>query len=412
MKLALRIALRYFFSRKKSGSFQVISLILGVSLGAYIVGSAALIIILSVFNGFEQLFSGMFSAFDADFQIQPKTGKVLLMHDQPIQQIMHLPEVAHASFVLEENVLLNYNNKQTIATMRAVDSTYTSAVPLDSNIVRGVYLLQSADTPFVLVGQGLGYQLGVDPDDIFTRMGVYAPRKGDVDLLNPMEAFTRESFIPSGVFAIQDEVDSKYILMPLKKGQDLLGRTADEAGWCEIRLKPTTSPKAFRDKMAQLSSKYTIKSRFELRDSFYKVMRSERFISFMILFFIMIIASFNTIGSMYMVVLDKKRDLGIFRSLGMTPTQAAWVFMLNSVFLAISGCVLGILSGAGICWLQQTYGMVGINGETFTVNAYPVQMKMLDILAVFGSVCLLGFITAIYPARKAYLLLQSTTSAQ
>ncbi|MBC7382232.1 MAG: ABC transporter permease [Bacteroidia bacterium] len=402
MNLSFKIASRYFFSRKKSGGFNAITLISYISLLGYAVGAAALLIVLSVFNGFEGLFTKMYSNFDADLQLTPASGKTFFINQLPIEKIKALPDVKGFAFVWEESAILRYNNKQTLATIKAVDDNYLALNTLDSNMLKGSLILKSGDTSFAVVGQGIGYQLGIDPDDQFHYLGIYLPRKGKVDMLNPESALAHGVIFPVGVFGIQDEVDNKYILLPLDYVTKLLEDPGRMSGM-ELRLHDAAKMDEVKEQLQNLTGNgFIIKNRFEQRESFFKVMQSEKTISYFILLFILIIAAFNTIGSLYMLVIEKRNDLQLFSSMGMTSLNAAKVFVYQSLLIAVMGGLIGILLGIIVIWLQQKFGLVALQSNgNIQINAYPVLLKLNDAFMVLATLVFLGFLTSFYPAYKA-----------
>jgi lipoprotein-releasing system permease protein len=402
LNLPFKIASRYFFSRKKSGGYNAISLISYISLLGYAVGAAALLIVLSVFNGFEGLFTKMYSNFDADFQVLPKTGKNILIKDIPINKIKEKSWLKGVSAVWEENALLRYNGKQTIATIKGVDQNYLKTNPLDSHLLRGALMLQNGDTSFAIIGQGIAYQLGVDPDDQFHYLGVYLPKKGNIDLLNPEGAFAHGLVFPVGVIGVQEEVDNKYVLLPLNYIFNQIGDST-HISMLEIRVQEGQDLSGVRADLTDLiGPNYTLKNRFEQRESFFKVMQSEKSISYFILVFILLIAAFNTIGSLYMLVIEKKRDLSVLSTLGLNPNKAAQIFIYQGLYIAIVGGLLGLVIGYGICWGQQEYSWVALqsNGSTM-ISAYPINVKFYDTIKVFFTLLGMGVITSLYPAWKA-----------
>ncbi len=402
MNLPFKIASRYFFSPKKRGGFNAISLISYISLLGYAVGAAALLIVLSVFNGFEGLFTKMYSNFDADLQVLPKTGKNILISDIPINKIKEFNWLKGYTAVWEENALLRYNGKQTIATIKAVDQNYLFTNPLDSNLLRGSLLLQQGDTSFAIVGQGLGYQLGIDPDDQFHYLGIYLPKKGKMDMLNPEGAFAHGIVFPVGIIGVQEEVDNKYVLLPLSY---VFAQTDDSLhiSHLELRLKSGVDMEKARQELNTLfEKKFEIKNRFEQRESFFKVMRSEKSISYFILVFILLIAAFNTIGSLYMLVIEKRKDIAVFSSLGLNANQTGLIYIYQGLFIAVTGGLLGLLLGYFVCWGQQEYGWIALqNNGAAMLSAYPVMVKISDAFTVFITLLGMGIFTSLYPAWKA-----------
>lgn len=368
----------------------------------YAVGAAALLIVLSVFNGFEGLFTKMYSNFDADLQVLPASGKSILISDVPINKIKEKQWLKGITAVWEENALLRYNGKQTLATIKAVDQNYLTTNPLDSNLLRGTLLLQNGDTSFAIVGQGIGYQLGIDPDDQFHFLGIYLPKKGKIDLLNPEDAFAHGLVFPIAVIGVQEEVDNKYVLLPLSYVMQQI-EDSIHISHLELRLKNPAEMEEVREELQDLiGPKFVIKNRFEQRESFFKVMRSEKSISYLILVFILLIAAFNTIGSLYMLVIEKKKDIGSFSSMGFSANNIALIYVYQSLLIAVTGGLTGIIVGLVICWGQQEFGWIALQsvGST-TISAYPVLVKWYDAITVFVTLFGMGIVTSIYPAWKA-----------
>ncbi|MFN4972770.1 MAG: ABC transporter permease [Bacteroidota bacterium] len=403
MNLSLLIARRYFFSRKKSGGFNLITIISGISLLGYVVGAMALIIVLSVFNGFEVLFLSMYTHFDPDLQITPRQGKVFHLDDFPDKGIRQLPDVANLSATLEENVLLTYDDRQTLATVKGVDENYTRIVNIDSNIVSGSWELNENDVPYAAVGQSLAWQLAIDPNNPVKPLTVYVPsRSGTTSILDAADAFRKSAILPTAVFSVHQEVDEKYVLVPVSFLAHLLERD-DERSSAEIKLKPGADMYAVQQKIQELCGPaFVVKNRFEQREAFFKIMRSEKLISYVILFFILLVAAANTIASLYLLMLEKRKDLQVLASMGFTRSDARNVFVFESLLLALTGGGAGILLGMLLTWVQQHYGLLTLNEQAaFIYQSYPVELRAGDVLIVLATVVALGFITALYPAKKA-----------
>lgn len=407
MNLPFNIARRYFFSRKSGGGLNLITIISGISLLGYIVGAAALLIVLSVFNGFEALFTSLYTNFDSDIRITAAVGKTIDPNQINWAKFKQIEGIETYAKVVEENVLLRYNNQQSIATLKGVDPNFVQVTHYDSAIVSG-YVDVRHDSVFAVVGQGIAYQLSIDPNDVFKPLAIYVPKRDVQTVINPDEAFSKALIVPSGVFAVQEEVDNKYVICPLSFAQGLLNR-GDEFTAIEIKLKPGFDMDDVKQELENsLGSKFTIKNRFEQRESFFKVMRSEKAISYIILLFILLIAASNTISSLYILVMEKTRDLRILKSLGATEQQAAWIFRYEGLFIALLGGGLGLGLGLILCYLQQEYGFVALQGATeISFSSYPVKVIWSDVLLVFTTVVVLGVLTTIYPARKAKQLILS-----
>lgn len=403
MSLSFSIAWRYFISRKRSGQFNAVSLISWIALLGYLVGAAALVIVLSVFNGFGELFGSLYANFDADLKIVPATGKYFQVEKFPFQTIQQLAGVRAANFVIEENALFRYGNKQAIGTIRAIDNHYLQDASLDTNVVRGDALVQSGDSNLALTGVGLSYQLDIDPADPFQPLGVFLPRKGTVNMLNPSSAFA-EAYLPvAGIFSVQDEVDAKYVLLPISMVQEQMGLT-DGYTALEIRVHPSQNIEVLKAELkAILGEQFEVKDRYEQRASFYQIMQSEKTISYCILVFILFIAAFNTIGTLYMMVLEKNKDLKVLNALGLKRKQAFLVFFYESILLAFVGGLAGIVIGAAIVLGQQEFDWISLQeSANFMLHAYPVKLLPTDLFKVFGTLIALGGIAGIYPAISAY----------
>jgi len=399
LPLPFKIAKKYFFSKKKSGTYNAVTIISSISLLGYIVGTCALIIILSVFNGFENLFAKMYSNFDPELQITATTLKTFKQSAINFEAISQINEIDATSMVLEENVLLRYNNKETIATAKAVDVNYLKIIHLDTCIAVGEAIIQNGDTNFALCGEALAYQLGIDPSDQFNFLSIYAPKKGEINFANPENAFNRDFIIPAGIFAIQPDIDSKYILVPLRFLSKLLEKE-NEISAIEIKLKNSRNLKQVQLKLkAILGNNFTIKTRFEQREAFYKLVKTEKLISYIIILFILIIAIFNTIGTLYLLVMEKIREIKILHSMGLTATKIANIFAWQSLFIAITGGIIGLVLGFVICIAQQYFGFIKVNPSS--PIPYPIEFAIADAFVVLITILFLGLLTAIYPWLKA-----------
>lgn len=406
MSLSFYIAKRYFFSRKGGSGLNLISVISGISLLGYMVGAAALIIVLSVFNGFEALFTSLYSNFDSDLKIVPAQGKVIRIDSFNWDALRKERSVAAFCRVVEENVLLRYNNQQTIATLKGVDSNYAAVTGFDSVIVHGVVDIRHQEA-FAVVGQGIAYRLSVDPDDLYKALSIYVPKRHVETFLRPDEAFNKAVIRPEAVFSVQEEVDDKYVVCPLAFSMELLEKS-NEISAIEVKLAEGDSPDRVKKRLQEeIGPHYTIRNRFEQHESFYKVMRSEKTVSYIILLFILLIAASNTISSLYILLVQKKRDLYILKSMGLDEQRAASVFRYEGLIMSVTGGGVGILLGLLLCWLQDEYAFVSLSETSDVIfSAYPVKVLWSDVLLVFATVVALGYITTLYPSRKARQLMR------
>jgi lipoprotein-releasing system permease protein len=408
MKLPLLIAGRYFFSRKKDGDFTLVSIISAISLLGYVIGAMALIIVLSVFNGFEDVFKKMYNRFDPDIQITIASGKSFERNAQLIAQIAALDGVVQVAEVLEENVLVKYDNRQVIAKAKGVDQQYIGLTGIDSCLVAGEAIIHYENIGYyALVGQEIAWKLAVDPGNVFKRLILYVPSPGEVDVTNPESNFNKDIIAPAGIFSVQQEIDETYIIVPLQFLQEL----AEREGYIsaiDLKLSPTTKSEQVKKQIyAIMGSEYLIKNRYEQREAFYKIMRSEKLISYVILLFILLIAAANSIASLYLLMLEKRNDIKLLAYIGMGAKDVYRIFQFEGLFISLVGSITGILLGIVLVWLQQEYGFIALGTEvSFIFNSYPVALKFSDVLLVLVTVVLLGLATARYPASKAAQLVK------
>lgn len=399
MNLPFFIARRYILSPK---SHQVINIISWVSLLGITAGTMALIVVLSVFNGFEHLVISLMNTFDPDLEIRVKEGKTFNPSDLPIGEIRQLPGVASFSEVVEENALLRYRERQHIVTIKGVDQEYIDASPLDSMIIDGVLLLKEGDVNYAVVGAGVAWYLDLNIHDLLTPLEVYIPRRQNMSVSNPLEAFNREMLIPSGVFSVQQEFDTRYAILPLGLVRRLLDYDTEVTS-LEIRLTKDADAKRLEKNIAGiLGDSYDVKNRIEQQETLYRIMRSERWAIFFILTFIIIIAAFNMVGSVSMLVIDKRKDMAVLWSMGANLSNIRRVYLFQGALLTFGGALIGLILGALLCWLQQKFGLIGLQGVdgSFVVNAYPVKLVFTDFLLVLATVGCIGLLSSWLPTRR------------
>ncbi len=393
--MSLYIAKRYLFAKKSRNAINIIS---GISAAGVTVGTMVLIIVLSVFNGLENMVNSLFSTFDPDLEIRISKGKVFSPGGEQLNALKNINGIADYSLVLEENSLLRYDKRQYIATVKGVEENYAGITGLDSVMWDGEFILRAeSGRPYAVVGLGVANNLGIGLN-FLSPLIIYVPeRLGKVT--NPANAFIREYIYPSGIFSIEQEYDSKYIYIPIDIMRKLLAYT-DEVSSIEVKFTEGAKAANVQPLVEDLFGKdFTVKNKYQQQEIFYKVMKSERLAIFFILTFILVIASFNIIGSLTMLIIEKKRDIGILRNLGATNGLIKKIFIFEGWLISVIGVVAGLLLGLLICWLQQEFGLVKLQGETLIMDAYPVTMKIADFLAVFATVLLIGYLAAWYPAH-------------
>ncbi|MGE5382477.1 MAG: FtsX-like permease family protein, partial [Omnitrophica WOR_2 bacterium] len=396
MNLPFHIAWRYLKSKK---SHNVINIISGISVAGVTIGTMALVVVLSVFNGFEELVVSLFNSFDPPIKVTPLTGKTFKSTAFPWGKLNEIKGIRATTGVIEEKALLKYGSNQFLATIKGVDDNYTTWTGLDSMITDGSLMLKYKDQPLAIPGQGIAYYLGINLNNFNELIEVYAPKRTASNYANPENAFQRMFIRPAGVFSVQQDFDTKYMIVPLSFTRELFEYT-DELTSVEIAVKEDADVNTVQDAVKQaLGKSYIVKNRFEQQDVLYSVMRSEKFAIFMILSFILLIATFNVIGSLSMLILDKRKDINILYSLGARNALVKKIFLTEGLLVTLSGAIAGIFLGALICIIQQTTGIVKINAEggSFLISAYPVKMYLMDFVKVFLVVGFIGFIATILP---------------
>ena len=400
MNFPFYIAKRYLFAKK---SHNAINLISGISVLGVAVGTMALIVVLSVFNGFDDLIRSLFNSFSPDLQITVIKGKTFDPGAEIFNEIKNTKGVADFAEVLEDKALLRYNQKQTIATVKGVSENFKEITGVDTMLVAGDFILTGEGENYTIIGQGIAYFLNVNINiDINYQfpMAVYVPRRTKQVTLNPEQSIHKKYIFPSGIFSIEQNYDSKYIIVPLNFARDLFEYN-DEVSAIEVKLTNDANLKTVQNKIKNiLGPEFEVKNRYEQNELFYKTMQSEKYVIFLILVFILVVASFNVIGSLTMLILEKKFDISTLRSLGTDLSVIKKVFLYEGCLISLIGAVIGLFTGLLICWLQIKYKLIKLQGSgTFIIDAYPVSIEIYDIIAVLFIVFFIGLIAAWYPIR-------------
>lgn len=396
MKLSVYIAKRYLFAKKSRNAINVIS---AISVAGVTVGALALITILSVFNGLEDMVKGIFNTSDPEIRISPAKGKVFSPDTLLLAKLSAIDGVEVWSETLEENALLKYEEQQYIATVRGVGPGYAAVTDLDTAMWDGDFILKADNgRPYAIAGLGVANMLGMRLNFV-SPLAVFVPDRNASLSLNPDYAFTHKYIFLSGIFMVEQEFDSRYVYMPVDFVRELLGYK-DEISTIDIRLTPgadvARTQKAIRELFGR---EYLVQNRYEQQEIFYKVMKAERLAIFVILTFILIIASFNIIGSLTMLIIEKKRDIDILKSLGADNQLIRRIFIYEGWMISFIGTAIGLIIGFLICAAQQQFGIVKLAGESLLIDAYPVRMKPTDFLIVAVTVLTIGYWAAWYPVR-------------
>ncbi|MFN3528816.1 MAG: FtsX-like permease family protein [Bacteroidia bacterium] len=401
MRFVNFVAFRYLFAPKRT---NFINLVTGISFLGVWVGAAALVVVLSVYNGLEALTEGLYSKFNPDIRIRPATGK--LLNAQELEQALQGWEQVEAiSYSLQENALVRYGEREQVAMVKGVDSAYAGVTGIASTMIRGEFVLRDGfGLPYAMLGSGLGYALQISLNDFRRGLDVYMPLRGaKIDLMRPERAFVQRSLQPAGIFDVQPDINQHYMLVPLVFMQNLMQLNSEEVGEAELLLKPGVQSESFMKRLQQhLGDDFEVKDRYRQEEAIYKIFRTEKWWTYFFLLLIVLVAALNLVGSLSMLVIEKKRDIAILAGLGASRSQLFAIFMGVGLLITGIGALLGVGTGVLLCWLQQNFGFIQLAGEgSFVVNAYPVRLLAFDIVAVLLGVCLIGALCALYPAQRA-----------
>lgn len=401
MSFPFYIAKRYLFSKKSTNAINVIS---AISVVGVVVATMALVIVLSVFNGFHDLVASFSTQFDPQLKIVPTEGKTAPADDPILTELRQFPEVDVATECVEDQALAMFNGKQAMVMLKGVDDNFDELTHIREIVYgEGDFQLHTADLQYGTIGIRLAQDLGMG-----ARFGdylrIYAPRRdGQLDLTNPSDGFVVDSLITPGVVfsTRQGKYDKNYIVAPIGFAR-LLFEQQGMLSSLEIRLKDGSNLDNVKRQMRRVAGeKYKVLDRFEQQADTFKIMQIEKLIAYIFLTFILVVACFNIIGSLSMLIIDKKEDIATLRKLGADDRQITRIFLFEGRMIAALGAVVGILLGLLLCWLQQEFGLVGMGGSTgmFVINAYPVSVHYSDILIIFLTVIAVSWLAVWYPVR-------------
>lgn len=396
MNLSIFIALRYLFSKKKQNIINIIS---AISVAGIIVATMALIIVLSVFNGFTEVIESFFSNFDPDIKITPLEGKMFNPENHNFEKIKQMPGIVHYAEVIEEVAMLKYNNQQFPAIIKGVPPNYADYTNIDTLIIDGKFILNEKGIDYAVVGQGVAFNLGIGLAFI-EPIRIYVPKKGKQISFNLAASINHSYIFPSGVFSVLEEIDSKYIIVPYKYASDLF-ESSNMASAVELGLSSgINSKKVQKEIQNTLGDNFIVKNKYQQHELIYKTMKSEKWAAYLILIFILIIASFNILSSLSMLIIDKKEDLFILKSMGANSKLIKKIFLFEGWLISIFGAISGSLLGLLVCWAQIKFKIVTLPGAgSFVISAYPVKVIFFDIILVLSVVFIIGFIASWYPVK-------------
>ncbi len=397
LSFSLRIARRYLFSKKSHNAINIIS---AISATGVAIGAMALVVVLSVFNGFEGLITNMFSSFDPELRITLAEGKSFDTTQPEIKELRNLKSIAVFTEVIEENALLRFRDKQMPATVKGVNENFARLTNIKQLMYDGEFKLYDGAFERAVAGIGVAGTLGLNAHFI-DPLYIYSPKRNSkINLLRPENSFNQSASFVSGIFTVQQaQYDDKYVLISLNHARELFDYDSNTVTAIELKMKPATNLPDMQNKIKNLlGKKYSVKNRYEQQESFFKIMEIEKWITFLILSFILLIASFNIIGSLSMLIIDKKNDITTLESLGADKRLIKRIFLLEGWMISATGAVAGVITGTILCLIQEHFGIIRL-GEGYVVDAYPVVTNITDLFLIFVTVLIMGFLAALYPVK-------------
>jgi lipoprotein-releasing system permease protein len=395
LNTAFYIAKRYLFSKKSTNAINIIS---GISMLGVFVGSAALIIILSAFNGLENLVISLSNTLNPDIRIEPAKGKTFNPTNSVLLDFKKMHNTAIYSEVLQEKALLKYGNQQFIGQIKGVSPNFLKNKELDSTLIQGLFLLEENEEEYAVVGAQVQYTLGININDQLRFLEIYSPNKKTVTGFSPTDEFVSRYLHPVGVFESNQESDNNVII-PLKTARVLLGEPKNVSAVEIIFENPDDASQIKNDLQNKLGNDFIVKDRMQQNALLYKILNSEKWAVYLILTFVLVIATFNIVGSLTMLVIDKQKDIAVLNSLGANKSMIRQIFLLEGLMISFIGCAIGLILGGIFCYLQMQYGFITMSQGNMVVNAYPIALKVSDFLLVFITVFVISFIASLISSR-------------
>lgn len=399
MHFPFYISKRYLLSKK---SHNIINIISGISVLGVCIGTLALIVVLSVFNGFEDLVKSMYSAFDPDLNITAALGKSFDVTQVSREEIMKIPGVISYTEVVEESALIKNKNEQYIVRLKGVSDDFLKQNPLDTMLVDGQMIFEGDGHDYTVMGYLVAYRLGIKIFDFDKPLTVFVPRRTKKVLTRFDQSFNSGRLIPSAVFSVQQEIDSKYLLVSANFARKLLEYSPTDVTSIEIRTETNAPVENIKEQVqAIIGSDFIIKNRYQQQELLYKIMKSEKWAIFLILTFILIIAVFNVVGSLSLLILDKRKDIAVLHSMGAGKRTIKRIFLTEGLLISLSGAIAGLILGYLICLAQIKFGIIRLGeANAFVVPFYPVKMEFPDFVYVFLTVIAIGWAAAWFPVRQ------------
>ncbi len=395
MNLSFFIAKRYLISKKSNNAINVIS---WISIIAIAITTAALIIVLSAMNGLTAVVADLYNAIEPDIKITAIHSKYITNKQELTNKIKSNLGIKGISYSIEENALIKLDDKQAVITVKGVDSEFKNLTQFDTVLVEGSYLFLLNNQNYGVFGKGIANKLGINLNDFFSPISIYAPIRGKVESINPEDAFNKLSISPSGIFSLNDDFDFKYVLIDLKAAQELFG-CPNAFSIIELSVKDKDQINVIQNQLQlALGPNYLIKNRYQSNDLLFKTLETEKLWTFLILAFILVIATFNIIGALTMLIIEKKKDIKTLYNLGADQKFIRNIFMQEGFLITSVGAISGLIIGLIVCVLQQQFHFVTFDDQ-YVIPYYPIIMQFKDFVWILGVVMGIGFLAAIYPVR-------------
>ena len=399
MKLAFFVARRYLFSQKKR---SVINAISWISLIGIAIGTMALIVVLSVYNGIGDLTQSLFNVFDPELKIEAKKGKTFDLDSIPLSEIEALENVKSTSAFVEENMWITYKEKNKIVTMRGVDDNYHKQTGIDTLLFSGKYELKTIESNhYIVMGVGSFFGMGINSYDAHTPVGIHIPKRNSGIGFSFENTFNSGYALPTGSFRIQGDIDDKYVIADIDFTRQLMNYSETEVSALSVAVKNKKNIAATKENIQTLlGDNYTVKDRFEQQPLYYKIFKSEKIGVFLVLSLIVLIATLNLISSLSLLIIDKHKDIKTLQSMGANKQLIKKIFFCEGILISLWGTAIGLGLGFIVCIIQQKFGIIKM-GSNFVVDSFPVSMQIGDFVAVFLMVGALSVISVLYTIRRA-----------
>ncbi|HEV7782696.1 MAG TPA: FtsX-like permease family protein [Chitinophagaceae bacterium] len=392
-------AWRYFKAKKSTNAINIIA---WISIGAIIIGTTALILVLSVFNGFEGLVKSLYSSFYTDLKISPASGKVINITAEQLQQLKGIEGIRNYSLVVEEKALVKNGEYQSIVYLKGVDENYRYVSGVADNLVNGSYDIGNEDVPKLILGAGVEGALNIQADRNIFSLRIHLPRKTGTEQLDEMNGITNDTINTSAAFRIQQDFDNKYAITNIDFVKRSLKLGANEYGGVEVLLKDPSATATVKKELKKIfGDGYLVQNKYEQNRSLYSIMNVERWVIYGVLCLILVVAAFNMIGALTMLVLEKQKDISVLHALGGNKQFIRRIFLTEGMLLALIGAGIGMLLALLIAWLQVQFHLIPLAGGSFLISYFPVKLRVMDFLLVGATVFVIALIASWLPSGRA-----------